>query len=333
MNKYTKLLFVLLVSTLALACSQEQVNSSNSAKQSSAQKSLWSRSIETPRGTLVLTQKPQRIVSTSVTLTGTLLAIDAPVVATGGAHANTEVSDEHGFFHQWADVAKARGVQALYQGEPDVEAVARMAPDLIIVSATSGDSALHLYQQLSAVAPVLVVNYDDKSCSELSQYLGHVLGLEQQAEKITLAFEGKLTSLKQKIVLPPQPSTAMVYISSDIGANVWTEQSAHGKLLLSLGFKLAKVPQGIAANKLDDHRQDIVQLNAGENFANALTGNSLLLFSADQRKVKQIKQDKFLAHLPAIRADQIYALGLDSFRLDYYSANNLLKLLEHTFSA
>lgn len=329
--KITSLVLNLLVVLLLAGCSQQQEQTPPTHQQSSEQ-SDWYREVETSHGKLILTAQPKRIVSTSVTITGTLLAIDAPVIGTGGAHPNTEVSDENGFFRQWADVAKQRKVKSLYQGQVDVEAVASLVPDLIIVSATSGDSALHLHEQLSAIAPVMVVNYDDKSWIELAQFLGAALGREKQAEFISRQFEQRITRVKSMISLPPQPSTAMVYISSDIGANVWTEYSAHGKLLNALGFKLASVPHGIAANKLDDSRKDIIQLNADENFASAITGASILLFSADEKKVKQIKSDKFLALLPAISKAQVYALGLDSFRLDYYSANNLLDLMKTKFS-
>ena len=41
--------------------------------------------------------QPEKIVSTSVTLTGTLLAVDAPVVASGGAEGS-QLSDDKGFF-------------------------------------------------------------------------------------------------------------------------------------------------------------------------------------------------------------------------------------------
>ncbi|MBF4810375.1 Fe2+-enterobactin ABC transporter substrate-binding protein, partial [Cronobacter muytjensii] len=43
----------------------------------------WPRQITDSRGVQTLEKAPQRIVSTSVTLTGSLLAIDAPVVASG----------------------------------------------------------------------------------------------------------------------------------------------------------------------------------------------------------------------------------------------------------
>lgn len=44
-----------------------------------AQDAGWPRQIQDSRGVHTLDHKPARIVSTSVTLTGSLLAIDAPV--------------------------------------------------------------------------------------------------------------------------------------------------------------------------------------------------------------------------------------------------------------
>ena len=50
--------------------------------QSEGQQS-WPRTLQTPKGPLTLQRAPERIVSTSVTITGTLLAIDAPVTGSG----------------------------------------------------------------------------------------------------------------------------------------------------------------------------------------------------------------------------------------------------------
>lgn len=98
-----------------------------------------------------------------MTLTGSLLAIDAPVVASGATTPNNRVADSRGFLRQWSEVAKARKLARLYIGEPSAEAVAAQMPDLITVSATGGDSALPLYDQLKTIAPTLVINYDDKA--------------------------------------------------------------------------------------------------------------------------------------------------------------------------
>ena len=101
-----------------------------------AETQAWPRSIETSHGVITLKQPPQRIVSTSVTVTGTLLAIDAPVIASGATSPNNRLSDRQGFFHQWGEIAAKRGVKRLYIGEPNAEAIAGEAPDLIVMSAT-----------------------------------------------------------------------------------------------------------------------------------------------------------------------------------------------------
>ncbi len=106
-----------------------------------ASPAAWPRTIDTPRGPLTLTQPPTRIVSTSVTLTGTLLTIEAPVIGSGATSANSAVADGQGFFRQWSEVARTRGVQSLYQGEADAEAIAAADPDLVVVAGTGGDSA------------------------------------------------------------------------------------------------------------------------------------------------------------------------------------------------
>jgi ABC-type Fe2+-enterobactin transport system substrate-binding protein len=290
----------------------------------------WPRSIETSHGVITLNHPPQRIVSTSVTVTGTLLAIDAPVIASGATTPNNRLADKQGFFLQWADVAAKRGVKRLYIGEPNAEAIAGEAPDLIIMSATGADSAVRLYDQLSTIAPVLVVNYDDKSWQALAKILGVATGHEAQAEKIVTEFDKREKTLKQNMTLPPQPTSALVFRHDGKNANLWTSASSQGQLLEQLGFTLATLPPKLNASTSQGARKDIVQLG-GENLAEGLNGQTLLLFANDDSDAERLMNNRFLAHLPAVQNKRVYALGNDTFRLDYYSASNLLTRLEKQF--
>lgn len=107
---------------------------------------------------------------------------------------------------QWSKVAKERKLQRLYIGEPSAEAVAAQMPDLILISATGGDSALALYDQLSTIAPTLIINYDDKSWQSLLTQLGEITGHEKQAAERIAQFDKQLAAAKEQIKLPPQPS-------------------------------------------------------------------------------------------------------------------------------
>ena len=298
---------------------------------SSAQAADWPRQITDSHGVHTLEHKPTRIVSTSVTLTGSLLAIDAPVVASGATTPNNRVADDQGFLRQWGDVAKARKLARLYIGEPSAEAVAAQMPDLILISATGGDSALALYDQLSTIAPTLIINYDDKSWQALLTQLGEITGHEKQAAERIAEFDKKLAALKEKMKLPPQPVTALVYTAAAHSANIWTKESAQGQLLEQLGFTLADLPGGLHASQSQGKRHDIVQLG-GENLAAGLNGQSLFLFAGDQKDADAINANPLLAHLPAVEGKRVYPLGTETFRLDYYSAVLVLQRLATLFA-
>ncbi|HGH3370672.1 TPA: Fe2+-enterobactin ABC transporter substrate-binding protein [Kluyvera cryocrescens] len=296
----------------------------------SAQAADWPRQITDSHGVHTLEHKPTRIVSTSVTLTGSLLAIDAPVVASGATTPNNRVADDQGFLRQWGDVAKARKLTRLYIGEPSAEAVAAQMPDLILISATGGDSALALYDQLSTIAPTLIVNYDDKSWQALLTQLGQMTGQEKQAAERIAAFDKQLATVKQQIKLPPQPVSALVYTAAAHSANLWTSESAQGQFLQQLGFTQATLPAGLHASQSQGKRHDIIQLG-GENLATGLNGESLFLFAGDQKDVDAIYANPLLAHLPAVKNKHVYALGTETFRLDYYSATRVLERLSALF--
>ncbi|HCA7456353.1 TPA: Fe2+-enterobactin ABC transporter substrate-binding protein [Enterobacter roggenkampii] len=290
----------------------------------------WPRQVTDSRGVHTLESKPTRIVSTSVTLTGSLLAIDAPVVASGATTPNNRVADGQGFLRQWGDIAKQRKVARLYIGEPSAEAVAAQMPDLILISATGGDSALALYDQLSAIAPTLIINYDDKSWQALLTQLGAITGHEKQAAERIAAFDKQLVQVKQQMTLPPQPVNAIVYTAAAHSANLWTTESAQGKLLHQLGFTLADLPAGLQTSTSQGKRHDIIQLG-GENLATGLNGEGLFVFAGDEKDVAAIYANPLLAHLPSVKNKRVWALGTETFRLDYYSAMLVLQRLNAMF--
>lgn len=290
----------------------------------------WPRTIMTSQGLLTLKTKPTRIVSTSVTLSGTLLAINAPLIASGATMSNTSVADEQGFMRQWADIAKNRGVIPLYQTEPNAEAIIKANPDLIIISATGGDSAIKLYEQLKDIAPTLVIAYDDKSWMQLANIFGDLLGLEEQAQTMIQRFDQEVEQTKSTMTLPPQPTTAMVYYQDGTGANIWTSESAQGRLLQELGFTLAEVPESVKGNISMGIRHDII-IATGERFPDAVTGNTTLLFSASADREKAFLDNAYLHDTRSVQNKQVFAVGEDTFRLDYYSATNLLRRLQALF--
>ncbi len=297
---------------------------------SASQAADWPQTYRDIKGTHTLDQVPQRIVSTSVTLTGALLALGAPVVASGATAPGNRIADDQGYLRQWGEIAKKQKLARLYIGEANAEAVAAQMPDLILVSATGGDSALRIYDQLAAIAPVMVVNYDDKSWQEVLTQLGKVTGKEAEAAARIASFNTRLAQVKANITLPPQPINALVYTPAAHSANLWTSESAQGQLLKQLGFDLAPLPPHLTTGSSMGKRHDIIQL-AGENLAKGLNGQSILLFANGEKEAQALQADPVLAPLPAVTGQRVWALGSDTFRLDYYSASLVLERIEARF--
>ncbi|MFC5832434.1 Fe2+-enterobactin ABC transporter substrate-binding protein [Nonomuraea insulae] len=297
-----------------------------------AAKSGPTRTVRHEAGTTEVPATPKRIVSTSVTMTGQLLALGASVVSSQATPPGGPITDADGFFTQWSGVAKERGVQVLYQGyEPDIEKVIAAKPDLIVGSASGADSSAKVYDQLKAVAPTVLFRHDNVTWQELSTKLGQALGLEANAAKVIAGYDERVTEVKGKIKLPDEDVVVLRDNNTDIP--VFTEASAQGGLLTALGFKLHAVDAALAAesSKEGGGRKDIVNL-AQENVIKAFGDSSIFFAGHSAQQIAATEAKALWKDLPAVTGKRVYDLGVDAFRIDYYSASNILDRIERQFS-
>ncbi|MFB9893765.1 Fe2+-enterobactin ABC transporter substrate-binding protein [Planobispora takensis] len=289
------------------------------------------RSVQHEAGTTEVPASPKRVVSVAVTLTGHLLALEAPLVASQ-ATPPSPITSANGFFSQWADVAEQRGVQVLYQGfEADVEKVIAAKPDLIIGSASGADSTLKIYDRLKSIAPTVLFRHDNLSWQELTTKLGGALGLEANAKKVIDAYDRRVTEVKSAIKKPGQDAVLLRDNNTDIP--VFTEASAQGALLASLGFTLHPLDASLAAadTREGGERKDIVSV-AQENVLKAFGDSSLFFVSHSAEEITATQAKPLWKDLSAVADKRVYDLGLDSFRIDYYSASNIIDRVEKQFA-
>ncbi|GAA2205995.1 Fe2+-enterobactin ABC transporter substrate-binding protein [Nonomuraea monospora] len=289
------------------------------------------RTVQHEAGTTEVPATPKRIVSTSVTMTGHLLALGAPVVSSQATPPGP-ITDANGFFKQWSDAATKAGVTVLYQGyEADIEKVIAAKPDLIVGSASGADSTAKVYDQLKAVAPTILFRHDNVTWQELSTKLGQALGLEANAAKLVADYDQRVTEVKNKIKLPAEDAVVLRDNNTDIP--VFTEASAQGGLLTALGFKLHPVDAALAAesSKEGGGRKDIVNISQ-ENVIKAFGDSSIFFAGHSPQQIAATEAKALWKDLPAVTGKRVYDLGLDSFRIDYYSATNILGRIEQQFS-
>lgn len=271
---------------------------------------------------------PARIVSTTPSVTGILLAMDAPLVASA-ATTPSRLSDAKGFFTQWAEVADQRGVQVLYKNLVfDIEAVIGQDPDLLVISATGADSVIQHQDELNAQGvKTFVVNYSNQSWQEIATELGRQTGLQSQAAAAIKRFDDYTADVGASLKVPAGSVSVVGY---NIGGSysIARENSPQARVISALGFKVAGLP---AALESQVKRSSDVAFISRENLSAGITGDSVFLLSASDADVQAFLADPVLANLPAVINKRVYALGPSSFRIDYYSGREMIDAVARNF--
>lgn len=286
----------------------------------------WPRKIEHALGTTTLSAMPRTIVSTSVVLTGSLLAIEAPVVGSGATVPGGPGIDDKGFFTQWAAIADERGVQVLYDNsELDLEAVQAAAPDLILLSPVGGDAAADQYEQLGQIAPAVAIDYNSSRWEDVTRELGRITGREEKAQSVIDDFAAKIAEMSRRITPPAEPVQLIAY-QGDNGAAFALPTGPHADLMSELGFTVAPLPEGA---QTEEGRGDVAFLSPEAAVA-GLTAATVLLIDGDDKTVEALRADPIYQGVPAM-SGRIVPLGHPSFKLDYYAALDMAAHVEAGF--
>jgi ABC-type Fe2+-enterobactin transport system substrate-binding protein len=204
-----------------------------------------------------------------------------------------------------------------------IEAIAGQQPDLIVGSAVGLDAVTDdVYAQLSQIAPTIVLDHSGSSWEELASQLGTALGHEEQARAAEAEFDARASELS----IDTSHDAVALTVTTD-GLNVFTSESAQGKLLESLGLRLADVEADGTGAGGGEARKDVVRL-AHENVGN-LGDSSIFVVNADEAAVAGYRDaHPALAALPAFAEGRVFGLGPESFRLDRFAALSVLDRLD-----
>lgn len=275
---------------------------------------------------ITLPAQPKNIISTSVVITGTLLALDAPIKASGGSMPNSIGLDENGWFTQWSDIAKERGLKSLFvKQELNLEAIIAAKPDLIFVSKSGGDSHFDHYEQLKKIAPTVVIDYNSNDWRTVTEKVANIIGLSENANKILKDFDESLKKIKEEITPPNNPVNIAVYSGSG-GLSVGLPTAPQALILTDLGFVIQDT--GI---KAEEGRTDFA-FTTVEQALQSLKQDTLLLVGNSAEEKDSLLVDSQFSSLPAVQKKKVYELGVASFKLDYYAALDLVKHVKMNFA-
>jgi len=307
---------------------------SGAASAGASTKATWPVTIKGDDGVDVeIKAEPKSIVSTSVTLTGSLLALDAPVVASTPAKKKDEKTDDNGFFTQWSKQATDKGVKAIDGTEDNLaQTVAGDNPDLIIVAKTGQDSAVKVVESLRQLeVPVLVIDYGSHSWQDVTKTLGQATGRQAKADAVIKDYTSKAEKAKGAIAVP-KGATSVFTVPGDgtKGANAFTEEAPQVQLLKDLGFTIATVPDSVKGDQSMGDRKDIVQLSP-ENVQAGLTGENWVVIAADETAKNAVSGNETVSAAAPVTGGKVQYMPPSSFRLDYYSALEMLEAVQKAY--
>ena len=283
----------------------------------------WPRTFENADGsTTEIPAAPQRVLSTAVSVTGTLLALDAPVVASG-------TSTGGAWFDQWADIADERDVDAIWEvGSFDLEAVIAADPDLIVVATSGRDALLDQVEALQDVAPTIVVDYGGQTWQDLADELGEATGREAEAADVEDTFDALVADVAAEITVPAGTANIISFNGAGQDNPIACKGGAQAKLLADLGFTIEDPDPSWHTQA--QQREDFVWAPY-ENLTR-LTSETTFILSADDASAQRFAEDPVMANVPSVRAGQVYGLGVNSFRMDPYSATEIVEGVRATFA-
>jgi iron complex transport system substrate-binding protein len=183
-------------------------------------------------GTFTFTSRPSAIVSLSPTSTEILYAI--------GAGPQVKAVDSYSDYPPNAPVTKLNGYQ------PNVEAIAKYSPDLVVVAS---DPAGFNTQMAALKIPVIYDDAADNLTQAYAQYgtLGLATGHAEQAKTEVATIKAKIAHIIATTPRAPKGST--YYYELDPTYYSVTSQTFVGQLFSLLGLKsIADSAKGVAAS-------------------------------------------------------------------------------------
>ncbi|WP_217133068.1 ABC transporter substrate-binding protein [Leucobacter chinensis] len=291
------------------------------------------RTVTTEQGEVTVPAVPERVVVLNYALAGYLYDLDVPVVGT----TSEDFDHEAGFSEMWGDGPKKNDTEFITWGMDgfDLEAILELEPDLIVAGGMGlpGGLASKGYDQLSQIAPTVIVNKDLTTWQEQFEFIADDLfgRADDYADRLK-AYEDRVAEVKAAIDVPASPASVLT-ITSDGTPYLLFEDTGLPQELEALGFTAAPLVEehGLEPYNPGGDMATLSTEQVGQLLADVptlfITG-----FNTDTTDVATLAKQPVWAGTKAFSDDHAYDLPYWTVRGDYDKALALLDIIEEQFS-
>lgn len=213
---------VLLAAASVLALAGCSTSGAATADEAQGPASAETVSVEHAQGTTDVPVDPENVITFDLGVLDSMQALDEDVQGLPKGGSLPE---------QFAEYRSDEYVNAGAMKEPDLEAVAEAAPDLIIISGRTAE----FYDELSEIAPTVDLTIDETeplaSFTEQSETLGAIFGKEAEVEEKLAAIDEQIAETEEQAA---GAGTAMFLLTNAGEVNAYGPASRFGNVVFGL---------------------------------------------------------------------------------------------------
>ncbi|MBW4431889.1 MAG: iron-siderophore ABC transporter substrate-binding protein [Pelatocladus maniniholoensis HA4357-MV3] len=215
-------------------------------------------------------------------------------------------------------------------GNPNIEKILRLKPDLII----SGSELKGIYKQLSYIAPTVVLNtsFPSPPWTDLLEELATVLGKEEVSKQLIDQYWQRVEKLKQALDIGADSSKesrcknmeiSIANITSEYGIGSYGEKHFSGSVLKDIGLQRPKSQRG-----------DFFYINTiiSKEKISDIDGDALFVVSwereDDKKTLNKLKQSSLWSQLEVVQKNKVYVVGVHWHNSDIFAIYAILDDLE-----
>lgn len=314
MRKWQKAaLSIATILTLAACGSQAETSDSVETDSTSASIAETTVSVEDARGTVEVPLNPENVAVFDFGHLDTIRALGKE-----GAVAGTVTENMPAYLSDLAERYENIGTLK----EPDMEALATMAPDLIIISNRMADYA----EKLEEIAPVLVLSADYadywNSVKGNIETLGTVFGAEKEAGAAIAELTAEIDGIKE--LTASKTDKALTILLSDGSISAFSTGSRFGFLYDTLGFTKVDAAIEESTHGQTVGYEGILELNPGILF---VVDRTAAIGTASNENASLLEND-FIYQTDAYKQDQVINLSSDLWYLSGGGIESMQLMLE-----
>ncbi|MBW4651562.1 MAG: iron-siderophore ABC transporter substrate-binding protein [Kaiparowitsia implicata GSE-PSE-MK54-09C] len=297
-----------LIFLLVPACTKRVPQTSTDSK--SRQLATDCRVVKHARGEACIPLNPQRIVTLDFNSFAAALALDVKPVATW---ITTEIEADFDYFQ-----SKSSGIEILRSptGQPNLEKLVELSPDLIIVISHSAFEAVYAY--LPSIAPTVILPWEEITgdWQQQTEELARTLEKSDIFSQKMDYYHQRISELKQHLNQKQEIKVSFMFIATG-QLVIARENSFAGAILKDLGI-LNPLFEESGDLDLAISKEVLPEIDSDVIFIASLQQDDLAIIDA-------LRKNPLWAQLKAEERDQVYLVDFSVWRgLNFFAAQKVL---------